>query len=163
MTTAPLPTGTPAKAVRIGPDVLVAAGSTLLLGVLAVVLAALVSGTPGALGAGTGAAMVLVFFGVSALVVSVVASVSPSASLLVALLTYTLQVVLVALVFVALQRSGRLGSTVDPNWLSGTMIAATVVWLGAQVLCAVRARQPLYDLPVERPEQGRDDHEASAR
>jgi ATP synthase protein I len=163
MTTAPLPPGTPAKAVRIGPDVLVAAGSPLLLGVLAVVLAALVSGAPGALGAGAGAAMVLVFFGFSAMVVSVVASVSPSASLLVALLTYTLQVVLVALVFVALQRSGQLDSTVDRNWLGGVVVAATVVWLSAQVLCAVRARQPLYDLPVRGPQQGRDDHEASAR
>ena len=162
MTTAPLPPGTPAKAVRIGPEVLAAVGCTLLLGVLAVVLAALVSGTPAAIGAAVGAAMVLVFFGFSALVVNVVASVSPSASLLVALLTYTLQVVLVGLVFVALRRSGDLGTTVDGNWVGGVVIAATVVWLTAQVVCVVRARQPLYDLPRDRPQQGRDDHETSA-
>lgn len=163
MTTAPLPPGTRAKVVRIGPEVLMPAGATLLLGVLAVALAASVTGAPGAAGAALGAAMVLVFFGFSGLVVNVVASVSPSASLLVALLTYTLQVVLVGLVFVAVQRSGDLGTTVDENWAGGVVIAATVVWLTTQVICAVRARQPLYDLPSARPEQGRDEHEPSAR
>ncbi len=133
--------------------------ATTLVGVLAVGVAALVTGSAGALGAAVGAGMVLVFFGTGAVVVNAVASVSPTASLLVALLTYTLQVVLVGLVFAALNGSGLLDSTVDRTWAGAAVIAATLVWLVAQIVSATRSRQPLYDLP-EHPSDGQ---EASAR
>ena len=79
-------------------------------------------------------------------------------SLLVALLTYVLQVVLVAVVFAALDGSGALDSTVDRAWAGGAVIVATLVWLASHIISVTRSRQPLYDLP-ERP---RDGQEASA-
>lgn len=162
MTTARASTGSaasPARTVTVGGQVRTAFLATTLLGVLAVGTAALVSGSSGAAGAAVGAGMVLVFFGAGAVVVNAVASVSPAASLLVALLTYTLQVVLVGLVFAALNGSGLLDSTVDRTWAGGTVVAATLVWLVAQIFSATRSRQPLYDLP-ERPSEG---PEANAR
>ena len=91
--------------------------------------------------------------------VNAVASVSPSASMLVALLTYTLQVVLVGVVFAALDRSGALDASVDRTWAGGAVVVATLVWLVSHIISATRSRLSLYDLP-ERPSEG---PEASAR
>ncbi|MGI8901058.1 MAG: hypothetical protein ACR2HA_09035 [Nocardioides sp.] len=120
---------------------------TLVTGLAACVAGALVAGSAGFLGALIGTGMVAFFFASGALVLDLVAGIAPSASLLVALLTYTLQVVLVGLVFVGLQRSGALESAVDADWLGGTVIVTTSGWLLAQVRASVRTRVPLYDLP----------------
>ena len=107
MTTAPATNGSttrPDRPATVGGQVRSAALATLVLGVAAVVAGLLLSGPSAAAGAAVGFGMVLVFFGTGAVVVSAVASVSPVASLMVAMLTYTLEVVLVALVFVALER-----------------------------------------------------------
>ena len=74
-------------------------------------------------------------FGLGALVVDRVAGALPSAALLVALMTYTLQVVLLAALFLALSGSGLLDDELDRRWLAGTIIAGTFVWLGAH-LCS---------------------------
>jgi hypothetical protein len=165
MTTAPLPPATRPSPVLASPEISLAGGVTLVVGTVAVLLAALVTGAPGALGAAIGVGMVLVFFGFGALTVNAVAAVSPGASLLVALLTYVLQVVAVGVVFVALRSSGALDGTVDAGWVAGTLIAATVCWLVAQVVAATRSRQPLYDLPAgagEAPRPAVDGSEARA-
>ncbi len=161
MTTARVNTGSaarPARPVSVGGQVRTALAVTLLLGVLAVALGAVVSGAPAAAGAAVGFAMVLVFFGAGAALVNAVASISPAMSLLVALMTYVLQVVLVAVVFAALDRSGALDGTVDRAWAGGAVIVGTLVWLASHIISVTRSRQPLYDLP-ERP---RDGQEASA-
>jgi ATP synthase protein I len=146
--------------VLASPEVAMAAGVTFVLGAAAVIVAALVSGAPGATGAAIGSGMVLVFFGFGALTVNAVAAVSPTASLLVALLTYVLQVVAVGVVFLALDASGALGSTVDAEWVAGTVIVATLCWLVAQIVAATRSRRPIYDLSPAVP--GRVDHEPEA-
>lgn len=153
MTTAPVPTGSGPRPVLVSPEVRTAVAAALLVGLVAVLTGALVGGAPAALGAAIGAGMVVVFFGFGALTVNAVASVSPAASMLVALLTYTLEVVAVGVVFVALKSSGVLGSTVDARWVAGTLIVTTLVWLVAQIIAATRSRQPLYDLP-ERTDDG---------
>lgn len=133
-------------------------GVTLLLGGAAVTaalggLAALVgwqvSGRPAALGvlAGTGLVVLVCTFG--AVVVTAVAKASPAASLLVAMLTYVLQVLALLLAFVLLQRSGLLESRLDRGWLGGAVIGATLLWLATQVVSAFRARIPAYDLAPE--------------
>ena len=131
----------------IGPVVRPALVVTLVIGLVACVAGALVAGSGGLLGALIGTGMVAVFFGSGALVLDLVAGIAPSASLMVALLTYTLKVVLIGLVFVGLDESGALGSAVDAHWVGGTVIVATFGWLLAQVRASVRARVPLYDLP----------------
>ena len=128
-----------------GGQVRVAFGYTLAAGLLTVATAALAAGSAAALGAGLGCLLVLGFFGVGASVVNVVAAVSPTASLLVALLTYTLEVVCLGAVFVALRRSGALADTVDAGWLGVVVIGATLLWLAAQTIAEVRSRQPIYD------------------
>ena len=146
-----------------GGQVRSAALVTLALGLVGALLGALLSGAPAAAGAALGAGIVLVFFGTGAVIVNAVATVSPAASLLVALLTYTLEVALVALTLTALDRSGLVGDTVDRAWAGGAVIAATLVWLVAHIVSATRARMPLYDLP-ETPSDGPSDRrEATAR
>jgi hypothetical protein len=160
MTTAPLPNGTSRRSAPVlSPEVRTAGSSTLVLSLVLVGLAALLAGGAAAAGAAIGAATVLIFFASGALTVNAVAGVSPGASLLVALLTYVLQVVAIGVVLLTLRRSGALDSAVDPHWVAGALIAATLVWLVAQTVAATRSRQPLYDLP----ERGPDGAEASAR
>jgi peptidoglycan/LPS O-acetylase OafA/YrhL len=136
----------------VGPVVRRALVATLLAGLATTGLAAVLAGSAAAFGAVIGAGMVCLFFSVGALVLDVVARLAPATSLLVALLTYLLKVVLIGLVFVGLDRSGALESTVDATWLGGTVIACTLVWLATQITFSMRARQPLYDLPAEGEE-----------
>jgi ATP synthase protein I len=162
MTTAPVTNGSAARPHRpatAGGQVRSAALVTLALALVGALLGALLSGAPAAVGAALGAGIVLVFFGTGAVVVNAVAAVSPAASLVVALLTYTLEVALVALVLTGLERSGLLGDTVDRAWTGGAVIAATLVWLVAHIVSATRARMPVYDLP----ETAHNGPEASAR
>jgi ATP synthase protein I len=137
---------------RRSTEVLGPLASTGLVGLLAVGLGALVAGSSAAIGAGIGVAMVCLFFAAGAVVLGVVAMIAPAMSLLVALLTYTLKVVLMGLVFVGLSRSGALEESVDPRWLGGTVIVCTLVWLATQITVSMRVRQPLYDLPSEGQE-----------
>ncbi len=129
---------------------------TAVLGLVVVGLAAVLTGPAGAAGALIGTAMVVAVFAFGAVVLGVVAMVAPAASLLVALLTYTLQVVVVGLVYVGLRSGGALDTTVDARWLSGAVIAATLAWTTTQIVATTRVRRPLYDLPSR-------EEEASAR
>ena len=129
-----------------GPVVRGALVTTLAVGALAAILGAVLGGTPALLGALVGTAMVCLFFGLGVVVLDAVASVAPGLSMLVALLTYGLKVVLIGLVFLGLRRSGVLDHTIDPRWLGGTVIAATMVWLAAHVRASLRVRIPVYEL-----------------
>ena len=131
-----------------GSQVRAAFGWTLASALLAVALGALDAGSSAAAGAAVGSSLVLFFFGFGALVVNAVASVSPTASLVVALLTYTLEVVAVGAVSVGLSRSGALDRAVDGDWVGVVVIATTLVWLVAQTVSALRSRQPIYDEEV---------------
>jgi len=140
------------KTTTVGSVVRAALVMTLTVGFAVILLAGLISGSNAALGAGIGVMMVAIFFGFGAVVLGVVARLAPAASLLVALLTYTLKVVLMGLVFLALSRSGALDGTVDARWLGGTVIVCTLVWLACQIFFSMRTREPLYDLPAPAEE-----------
>ena len=143
----------------MGGQVRTAALVTAVVGLVAVGAGLLLSGPPAAAGAAVGFGMVLVFFGTGAVVVNAVATVSPVASLMVAMLTYLLEVVLVALVFTALDGSGALDGAVDRTWAGVAVIVATLGWLVSHIISATRSRLPLYDLP----ERSTEAQEASAR
>ena len=83
--------------------------------------------------------------------VNAVAGALASAALVVALLTYTLQVVAMALAFVAISGSGLLDETVSRGWLGGSVILGTRVWMAVQVLVSTSRRIPIYDLPDPSP------------
>lgn len=140
-------TETPRPASAGNARVLLATGAVaVLVGVLVTALGALIDGSAGLWGGllGTGLAVGVLWGGAS--VVDVVAGLMPSMSLLVALLTYALQVVLMGLVLLVVRRSGVLDSSVDAGWLAGSIIAVTATWIVAQIAIATRRRIPVYDL-----------------
>lgn len=103
------------------------------------------------LGALVGALVVVVIAAGGTVLVNAVAGLLPSASLLFALVTYTLQLMLLLLAFVGLERSGWLGPTLDRQWLGGAAIVVTLAWLGTQLVLAARARIPAFDLSPASP------------
>ena len=141
-----------------GSALLGAALVALVTGLLLVLVGAFVGGSPAAYGALAGTLIVVGVFALGAGVVHVAAGLVPAASLLVALLTYTLQVLLLAVVFLAIERSGLADDTLDRRWLAGAVIAGTLAWMIAQIVLAARLRLPAYDLGDpdvhDRPEAG---------
>lgn len=121
--------------------------ATLVAGGLLVGIAAVVTGSAAAYGAAVGTAIAVGIFGFGAFAVDAVAHVMPRASLLIAMLTYLTQVLLLALVFVAINGSGLLESTIDRHWLGGAIVLGAVVWMMVQVRVSMTARIPVYDLP----------------
>ena len=117
---------------------------TLGTGAVGALVALLVSGAPAVKGVGLGLCLLLGFYLFGLLTMQLAAGVAPALALLLALMTYTLQVVLLGMAFVVLQRSGLLDGAVDREWFGGTVIAGTLVWTTALVAGATRQRIPLY-------------------
>ncbi len=126
--------------------------ATLVLGGVLALVGAVVAGSAAAWGALVGTGLVVLVCAGGSLLVNAVAGILPSASLLVALLTYTLQVLLLLVAFLALERSGLLGGALDRIWVGGAAIAATLQWLVAQVALTLRSRIPAFDLGPEAGE-----------
>jgi len=149
-----------------------AAMVALLLGGLTTFIGAIAGGTSAAYGALTGTFIVVTVFAFGTFVVNAVAGSMPTVSLLVALMTYTLQVLVMAMVFVVLTRSGLLDDALDRGWLAGSVIVCTFAWLASQVVYAARARIPAFDLPSDQAgdagghnvsDPASDGHEAGAQ
>ncbi|CAN5585932.1 hypothetical protein BH11ACT8_BH11ACT8_08290 [soil metagenome] len=111
-------------------------------------LAFLVAGGPGLAAALIGTAVVVLVLFNGACVVDVVSRLLPAASLMVALLTYTLQMALVALLLLPLSRSTWADQHLDDTWLAIAVIAGALAWTVTQVVLATRVRIPVYDLPA---------------
>ena len=121
--------------------------------VVTTLLGALTTGSPGAFGALAGGSMALCFFLFGSTIVEMATRMAPQTAIFVALMTYTLQVALVALVFAVLTSSGAVGTTLSPGWLAGGVIAATLAWTVAQLVGSARARIPAYDIDLPEPGQ----------
>lgn len=119
-----------------------------------VLVAAFVSGRPAALGAAVGGVIAVAVFAFGSLAVEAVSRVMPAASLLFAMVTYTFQVVVMALVFVALNRSGLLEDDLDGRWLGGAIILGAFVWMAVQIRLATTARIPAYETRPSAPSEG---------
>ncbi len=118
-----------------------------LVVVAVALLAAVVSGRDAAVAALVGGFVAAVVLFSGTVLVNLVASVMPAAALLVALLTYVLEVVVLAVVFLAISRSALVDDQASRTWLGAAVIATTLAWLVAQVVVSTRARIPVYDLP----------------
>lgn len=127
-----------------------AAAVTMVVGVLVVLVAALTGGEPASYGALVGTGIALVVFAFGAFAVDAVARLMPVASLLVAMLTYTMQVLLMLMVFVGLNRAGVLDDGIDREWLGGSIIIAVLAWTFAQLTASAKARIPAFDTPGEQ-------------
>ncbi|MGA8209946.1 MAG: hypothetical protein WB441_07640 [Nocardioidaceae bacterium] len=163
MTTAPRSSRTTKRPSLHAAGVVTAAGAVLAVGLVAVLLAVVVADSSAVAGAAVASALVIVFFGLSTTVVSVVAALHPRASLLVALLTYTLAVLGLGLALAVLRGPGPLAAVVDRTWLGGVVIVATLVWTAVQVRAGTTLRIPAYDLPERPLEPVSGAPEASAR
>jgi ATP synthase protein I len=124
-----------------------AAVAATLLGLVLAVVGGLVDGRSGFAGAAVGAALAIGVFTFGVVTVHLVADLLPSASLLVAVLTYTLQIVFMALAFAALSGSDLLDGDLHRGWLGASVIAVTAAWLVTQLVATTRRRIPVYDLP----------------
>lgn len=114
---------------------------------LAVVVVSAVDGWDAVGGSAVGAVLVLVVLGFGSFTVSVVARAMPAASMLFALVTYVLQLVVLLAALVALSRSGAVGESLSRGWLGGTVIVGTLAWTAAQLWVSTKARIPAFDLP----------------
>jgi ATP synthase protein I len=131
---------------RPGGSVLLGAAAAGLAAVVVMtVVAAVTDGSAGVVGALVGGLLTLGVFALGTGTVGLVARVVPSASLLVALLTYTLQLLVLAVAVTVLDRSGLAGDELSRGWFAAGVIAVTVTWLVGQVLAARRQRIPVYD------------------
>ena len=120
--------------------------------VLAVAVAAVIGastvGATAAAGAAVGGALALAFLVFGSVTVYAATSLAPQSSMLVALMTFLLQVVLVAAVFLALDRSGVVGEQLAASWVAGGVVTAAVSWILAQLVASARARVPVYDIDL---------------
>lgn len=136
------------QATRQGVAVLLwSAAATVAVGLVLVGVAAVLAGATAALSAAIGVGLVVSVVSFGVFVVNTVASIMPGATVLVALVTYALQLVVMAAVVLGLARSGMLDGSLDRRWLGGGVALAALVWMIAQIVGAMRARIPLYDLP----------------
>ena len=133
MTTAPLRQQPSLRVPGVGRALLV----TLVVGSVGAALALLLGGRAQLLGALLGTVLVAGFFVFGMVNTAVAAAFAPRVALVVALLTYTLQVVALGLVLVAVSRSGLTPDRLDVAWLAGTVIAGALGWTVALVLDAL--------------------------
>lgn len=117
-----------------------------VVGVVVVAAGLLVDGSAGALGALAGVAVTVAAMVFGTFSVHVVAGSMPGASLLVALLTYVLQVLTITVALAALRSSGAWGTSLSPGWVVAGVVVATVAWMTAHVWHSTKARIPAYDL-----------------
>ncbi len=104
--------------------------------VIMVVLATVLGGTKGLIGALLGAALVAVFFAISITAVWRASKISPQAMMITALSTYLIKILALLVVV-----SKLLGTTAFNGRLFGlTAIVCVLVWSGAQVLWSMRLK-----------------------
>lgn len=142
MTTESKQTTRPGAFVLLG-----AAAAALVAGVLMTVVAWLVSDATAVRSVVVSSLLVVVVIGFGVFVLNTVASIMPGATVLVALVTYTVQLVVMAAVVLELVRSEMMVDTFDRRWFGGGVAVATLAWMVAQIIVATRARIPVYDLP----------------
>lgn len=133
---------------RPGASVLLgAAAAAFVTGVLMTLVAWLVSDATAVRSVVLSTLLVVMVIGFGVFVLNTVASIMPGATVLVALVTYALQLVVMAAVVLQLVRSGMMADTLDRRWFGGGVAVATLAWMVAQIVAATRARIPVYDLP----------------
>ena len=128
-----------------------AAGTVAVL--VLVVVAGLVDGRPGVAGAAVGGVLTLVVFAFGLLAVGFVARLLPGASLLVALMTYALQLLVLAVVVTAIDRADAGAESISRGWFAAAVIVVTLTWLLGQLVTATRQRIPLYETSADAPSE----------
>jgi len=118
---------------------------TAIAAAIMVAVSAALAGVKGLVGALIGVAIVIVFFGISVLVVGRAARVSPQAMMVAAMVTYLVKIVLLAVVVSSLN-----GTTAfSTRTLGFVAIGCILVWSATQVITAIKVKM-LYVEPERR-------------
>jgi ATP synthase protein I len=121
-----------------------------LAGLAAVAAGLVVAGAAGALGAAIGAVIVIAFFSISVLAVSYASKISPQLMFAAAVFSYITKIFGMLALVIAFE-----GVTAwNPRAFAWSVIALTLVWIGAEVRATVKAKT-LYVDPEPSPGQGR--------
>ena len=115
---------------------------TAPVALLMIVLGAMLGGTKGLLGAALGVALVIVFFGISVLVVGRAAKVSPQAMMGAAVGTYLVKILVLIILIGAFQNS----TAFNGKWFGLTVIVCVIAYSAAQVVSSMRLKM-LYVEP----------------
>jgi ATP synthase protein I len=119
---------------------------TAVAAAIMVAVSAALVGVKGLIGALIGVAIVIVFFGISVVVVGRAARISPPAMMLAAIITYLVKIVALAIVLSALN-----GTTAfSTRALGFTAIGCILVWSATQVITTVKLKM-LYVEPDSQP------------
>lgn len=111
-----------------------------------VLVSSLVAQAPGLRGALLGASLTSGFFLSGQLVLSAVRSIAPHLLMIIALLTYALQVVVLLAVFSAFHSGARWSEHTSTTSLGVTILVCTAAWTVSLVGVARQERVVLYDL-----------------
>ena len=117
---------------------------TSVVAAVAVEVCAALGGAKGAYGSLIGVGVVTVFFGISIVVVSRAAKVSPMAMMVAAMASYLAKIIAFAIVLAVLRHS----TAFNGRMLGFTAFACIVTWCAAQVVTMMRTKA-LYVTPEE--------------
>jgi ATP synthase protein I len=92
--------------------------------------------------------ILLVVFGPGLPLIFMVSRVSPATTLMVALLTYALQMVVLVAVMQRLSAAAWLDGRLDPIWIGVTLIAIALGCTLALIIVSLRARIPAFSTPT---------------
>ena len=118
---------------------------TAVAAAITVAVSAALVGVKGLIGALIGVAVVIVFFGISVLVVGRAARVSPQAMMVAAMITYLVKFIALAIVLSTLN-----GTTAfSTRTLGFTALCCILVWSAAQAITAIKVKM-LYVEPEQQ-------------
>ena len=86
--------------------------------------------------------------------VDLVAGAMPSASLLVAMMTYGLQLAVLTAFLVSASAAPFFAPAAQRRWLFAGLGAVLLAWMVGQVVAAMKVRIPVYELPESGAESG---------
>jgi ATP synthase protein I len=115
---------------------------TAPVALLMIVLGAILGGTKGLLGAVIGVGLVIVFFGISVLVVGRASKVSPQAMMAAAVGTFVVKILVLIILLGTFQNSTAFNS----KWFGLTVIVCVIAYSAAQMVSAMRLKM-LYVEP----------------
>lgn len=126
-------------------------GALLAVGLICTLVSGLVAGATGVYGSLVGLGLLAVFFGTSAWVMSRTRALEPALVLVIAMGLYLLKIVALAVAVIVLSGLGLLGDPLHRVALALTIIVGALTWSGAEIVTAVRRREPLFDVGRETP------------
>ena len=119
---------------------------TAPVALLMIVLGAVLGGTKGLLGAALGVALVIVFFGVSVLVVGWAAKISPQAMMAAAVGTFLVKILVLIILLSIFQDSTAFNGRI----FGLTVIVCVIAYSAAQMVSSMRLKMPYVEPDRDR-------------